>query len=91
MNKYSIRYSTQYKKDRKNLNNDELNLSDKIVEKLARGEVLDEIYKDHSLSGDFKGFRECHIKSNLLLVYRIFESELLLARLGTHQAIFKKY
>ena len=52
---------------------------------------LEPKYKDHALIGDYKDFRECHVKANLLLIYRHFGDELLLARIGSHQALFKKY
>ncbi|MHA48279.1 type II toxin-antitoxin system YafQ family toxin, partial [Campylobacter jejuni] len=58
-NKYSVTFSKRFKKDFK-----------KIVNKLANDEVLEEKYKDHTLKGNYIGFRECHIKPDLLLVYR---------------------
>ena len=45
-------------------------------------------YKDHPLSGDWQGFRDCHIKNDLLLIYRISGEILELARLNTHAEIF---
>ncbi len=45
-------------------------------------------YKDHPLSGDWQGFRDCHIKNDLLLIYRISGDILELARLNTHAEIF---
>jgi len=52
---------------------------------------LDEKYLDHKLIGDFKGFRECHLKPNWLLIYKVDIQNIKFARLGTHQQIFKKY
>ena len=49
-----------------------------VVETLARKETLDARYKDHALSGDYSQFRECHIKSDWLLIYRIEDDELAL-------------
>ena len=45
-------------------------------------------YKDHPLSGDWQAFRDCHIKNDLLLIYRISGDILELARLNTHAEIF---
>lgn len=45
-------------------------------------------YKDHPLSGNWQGFRDCHIKNDLLLIYRISGDILELARLNTHAEIF---
>lgn len=45
-------------------------------------------YKDYRLSGDWQGFRDCHIKNDLLLIYRISGDILELARLNTHAEIF---
>lgn len=61
-----------------------------VIDTLAAQEKLDEKYRDHSLSGEYKGFRECHIEPDWLLVYRIQEKELLLLlfRTGTHADLF---
>lgn len=57
---------------------------------LANGMKLDEKYKDHLLTGDYGGFRECHITPDWLLVYQYREQELLLllSRTGTHSDLF---
>ena len=58
--------------------------------KLANGEPLDEKHKDHPLSGDWIGHRECHILPDWLLVYRIEDEVLVLtlSRTGTHSDLF---
>lgn len=68
----------------------DLNLIDEVVEKLSNGEILDERYQDHRLIGDYKDFRECHIKPDLLLIYRIYDAvlELYLAQVGSHSELF---
>ena len=68
----------------------DLDLLDKVVTTLATTQVLDEKYCDHPLSGDYAGFRECHIQSDWLLVYRIDYEEvfLMLSRTGTHSDLF---
>jgi mRNA interferase YafQ len=49
---------------------------------------LDERFRDHALIGDWKGFRECHIQPDWLLIYRIEGDELQLARTGSHAQLF---
>ncbi|MGC1157621.1 MAG: type II toxin-antitoxin system YafQ family toxin, partial [Acidobacteriaceae bacterium] len=57
---------------------------------LAADQPLDARLRDHNLSGDWSGYRECHIKPDLLLIYRKSESDLLrLARLGSHSELFR--
>jgi mRNA interferase YafQ len=56
---------------------------------LASDQPLDARYRDHDLSGDWAGYRECHIKPDLLLIYRKSGADTLrLARLGSHSALF---
>ena len=67
-----------------------LKLLDEVVTMLANGEILDSKYRDHPLIGDYEDFRECHIKPDWLLIYRIDdeELELYLFRTGTHSDLF---
>ncbi|MDP3265740.1 MAG: type II toxin-antitoxin system YafQ family toxin [Sulfuricurvum sp.] len=44
--------------------------------------------KDHALKGDWKGFRECHLGGDTLLVYTIDSDTIILARIGTHSQLF---
>lgn len=56
---------------------------------LATDQQLDPRHRDHDLSGDWAGYRECHIKPDLLLIYRKSGDDLLrLARLGSHSELF---
>ena len=61
-----------------------------VIEKLIAGEKLDPQYRDHQLSGNWKGHRYCHIESDWILIYRITADELYLERTGSHSALFKK-
>lgn len=65
-------------------------LLDEIVNKLARKELLPEKNRDHALSGDYAGCRECHIAPDWLLVYQAEDKELILylMRTGTHSDLF---
>ena len=67
-----------------------IDLLETAVELLATGRALPEKYKDHVLSGEYGGFRECHITPDWLLVYQIRENELILflSRTGTHSDLF---
>lgn len=61
-----------------------------VIEILANGGKLDAKYRDHDLSGNFKGTRECHIEPDWLLIYEIKEDilVLMLSRTGTHSDLF---
>lgn len=68
----------------------EIALLDNVVEKLLHGIPLEERNKDHELKGRFKGFRECHIQPDWLLIY-LLEEEILTLTLvdtGTHADLF---
>ena len=62
-----------------------------VIKKLASGETLPPKNRDHALTGNFKGLRECHIQPDWLLIYEISETELILylTRTGTHADLFK--
>ena len=56
---------------------------------LAGDQSLEPRLRDHELSGDWAGYRECHVKPDLLMIYRKTENDLLrLARLGSHSELF---
>lgn len=67
-----------------------LSLLEKTVNMIASRTPLPEKYKDHELIGDYKGCRECHITPDWLLIYEIYEEELILylTRTGTHSDLF---
>ena len=67
-----------------------MHLLEEVVTVLANGKTLDPQYHDHALSGNYRGFRECHIQPDWLLIYRTSENErmLLLVRTGTHADLF---
>lgn len=58
---------------------------------IANEMILPEQYKDHNLTGDYKGFRECHIAPDWLLVYQVNNNELvlILSRTGSHSILSK--
>ena len=84
--------SNRFKKDLKIAKKRGLNLEllKTVVNTLASGQKLDRQYRDHDLTGEYAGFRECHMQPDWLLVYRIEqeELELFLFRTGTHSDLF---
>ena len=90
--KYKIFRTNSFKSDFKKLNNSEKEIFEEVVTKLANGDNLEEKYKDHSLKGSWNGCRECHLKPDLLLIYKINNDilELALLKVGSHATIFKK-
>ena len=86
-----IIYSTQFKRDFKKAK--KLPIADikeifDVVTVLEKNKILDVKYKDHALTGNWLKFRECHIRADLLLIYKRNTTELLLARLGSHSELF---
>lgn len=88
----TIKYHTMFKKDFKRIKKLGYDISrlEKIVELLANEVPLPEQFKDHNLSGNYNGFRECHIAPDWLLVYQVNNNELVLvlSRTGSHSDLF---
>lgn len=88
----TIKYQTAFKKDYKRIQKRgyDTRLLKRVIELLAEGRGLPLEYRDHPLSGNYSGCRECHIAPDWLLVYEVVEKELLLylTRTGTHSDIF---
>jgi mRNA interferase YafQ len=60
-----------------------------VVTVLLTDDTLPEVYRDHALAGDWAGYRECHLKPDLLMIYRKPDADTLrLARLGSHSELF---
>lgn len=77
--KYTIEISSKFKKDYKLAKKRGYNMAllQEVVDLLASGEPLPDKYRDHSLTGDYNGYRECHVLPDWLLIYRI-ENDLLI-------------
>lgn len=92
--KYDVQFTTQFKKDLKLAKKQHKNLDKlfEVIETLANGDTLDSKYRDHNLTGNYKGTRECHIEPDWLLIYEIYNDilVLMLTRLGTHSELFNK-
>lgn len=60
-----------------------------ILESLVAGKPLPARYRDHALVGVYSGLRECHIKPDWLLIYRLVDDDVVLVRTGTHSDLFE--
>ena len=90
--KYELELTHQYLKDlklarKRGLDESKLN---KVILKLISGEELPQKNRDHSLTGNYKGFRECHISPDWLLIYsrETTVKIVTLIRTGTHSDLF---
>ena len=90
--KYIVKPTTQFKKDFKLAmkRSMKIELLEEVIAMLAMGETLPDKHKDHALTGNWVGHRECHILPDWLLIYRIEDEVLALARTGTHSDLFGK-
>lgn len=90
--KYGIVLTSIFKKDLKlaKKRGYDVSLLSKVIDTLVMGQPLTKKYKDHSLIGNYKGCKECHITPDQLLIYKISENELILylTRTGTHSDLF---
>ncbi len=83
-------FENTFKKDIKRLQRRGKNM-DKIkvvIDKLLNNQKLENKYKDHALIGNWKGYRDCHIEPDWLLIYKITENYLYLVRTGSHSDLF---
>jgi mRNA interferase YafQ len=87
-----LHYTTQFKKDYKKVKKQNKDLAKLriVIEKLVDQQTLDLKYKDHQLTGNWKGHRDCHIDSDWILIYQLTDNALILERTGSHSELFKK-
>ena len=83
--KYGIRTTTRYRKSLKKMlkRGKDIKKISAVVRALAMGETLPPQYKDHALSGNLEGLRDCHIENDWLLLYYIEDNVLVLTLNGT--------
>jgi len=81
---------SRFKKDFKKLlsSGRDLEKLASLIRTLQAGKPLPERNRDHVLTGNYAGHRECHISPDWLLIYRKTESELILVRTGSHSELF---
>ena len=92
--KYTVKPTSQFKKDLKKMQKQhkDLELLNQILKLLANAEALPEKNRDHALTGNYTGCRECHIQPDWLLIYEIADDTLFLylTRTGSHSELFDK-
>lgn len=90
--KRKIQIRSSFKKDLKRIKKAGLDMNKlfTVVEKLANDEILEENYRDHKLTGNYTGCRECHIEPDWLLIYEKVDTSLILIlnRTGSHSDLF---
>jgi mRNA interferase YafQ len=91
MSEYRAKRTSQFKKDLKRLirQGKDMDRLGEVVEALIAGRTLDAKHKDHALSNDWRGFRDCHIEPDWLLIYKK-ENDILvltLTRSGSHSEL----
>jgi mRNA interferase YafQ len=82
--------SSQFKKDLKKARRQgkDLNLLQAVVVTLANEQALEDRFRDHELTGNWRSYRECHVNPDWLLIYKVTDEELKLARIGSHSELF---
>jgi mRNA interferase YafQ len=90
--KFEVKFTNQFKKDLKlaKKQGKDIERLYAVIEKLADEEPLEQKYRDHELSGNFKGCRECHVEPDWLLIYEVMDDilVLMLYRVGSHSTLF---
>ncbi len=91
---YTIKPTTKFQKDLKRLKKRgyDISILTDVIKKLASGEKLPPKNKNHFLTGNYSGCRECHVTPDWLLIYEVVDDLLILylTRTGTHSDLFKK-
>ncbi len=87
----AIFQTSQFKKDFKRIKKRGKDLSKlkEVVSAIVNSEVLEERQRDHALSGNWSGSRDCHIEPDWILIYRVDGDYLFLERTGSHSDLFR--
>ena len=89
----TIKLTSQFKKDLKRYQNNPRKMVglERVVKLLRESGTVPNEYKPHFLAGNYKGFMECHIENDFLLIWYDEKAEIIkLVRLGSHSELFKK-
>ena len=90
---FKLVLTSKFNKDLKKIKKRGYDLSkiEKVIDALLNGERLSYSKRDHALTGNYHGFRECHIEPDWLLIYAIDEDRLILtaSRTGTHSDLYQ--
>jgi len=83
-------FENTFKKDIKRLQKRGKNMEKLkvVIDKLLTNQPLENKYKDHALTGNWRGYKDCHIEPDWLLIYKIIEDCLYLVRTGSHSDLF---
>lgn len=81
----------QFKKDIKRIKKrgKDLGKLKEVVGAIANGKALEERHRDHALSGNWSGSRDCHVEPDWILIYRVDGEFLFLERTGSHSDLFR--
>ena len=84
-------YTTQFERDLRLLQRrgKDIEKLKQVLTALINEEPLAERYRDHSLKGNFKNRRECHLEPDWLLIYKLNDDEIIFERTGTHSDLFE--
>jgi mRNA interferase YafQ len=87
----AIFQTNQFKKDFKRIKKrgKDLNKLKEVISAIANSEALQERHRDHALSGNWSGSRDCHIEPGWILIYRVDGEYLFLERTGSHSDLFR--
>ena len=86
---YTGQFKRDYKREKNGQHADDIdNLLDTVAGLLCAGSALPISNKDHALKGEWKGARDCHLKPDLVLIYRKTKTAIELTRLGSHSELF---
>jgi mRNA interferase YafQ len=87
----AVRQATAFRRDARRLGRRGADLTklENVVALLAAKKPLEPRHRDHPLSGGWKGFRDCHVEPDWVLIYRVEGNELQLARTGSHADLFE--
>ena len=90
--KYTVKPTNRFLKDYKLMEKRKMDIAliDEVISKLAKGIPLPSANRDHALTGNYKGHRECHVQPDWLLIYRIEKAVLVLSltRTGSHSDLY---
>lgn len=87
----ALDYTTKFRRDlRRELKTDPKlqAILEPVISTLQEGKVLPEKMSDHPLSGQWKDHRDCHVKPDLVLIYKTDDEAVTLVRLGSHSELF---
>lgn len=86
-----VRFTHRFKKNYTKVERSGKDLSNvkTIVLELRKGNPIEKSFRDHPLKGNYKDCRECHLASDLLLIYYIKNDELILVNIGSHTELFE--